>query len=153
MGYDTTMHRDMLCDITPDHLQTPGKHNSTKTYHLVVVCSYFCRLCLRPHLGLSSVWNFSSSFCCPSTGHIIGLTVPENNNLVPSGLILLPERVMFVIHSSFILFLLFTRSQIDHWKKLDLQPKPGMSRTAILHSPGTGHRPHNLPSVHHVAAA
>ena len=77
--------------------------NSTKTHHLVAVFSCFFKLCLCPHLGVSSVWPFSSSFCCPSAAHIIGLTVPlANSNLVPSGLGLLPERMfVFVLLSIF----------------------------------------------------
>ena len=83
--------------------------NSTKTHHLVVVYSCFFRLCLCPHLGLSSVWPFLSSFCCPSAGHIIiGLTVPPaNSSLVPSGLGLLPERMFVLFHFSFYLFIFF----------------------------------------------
>ena len=63
--------------------------------------------CLCPHLGLSSVRPSSSSFYCPSAGHIIWLTVPANSNLVSSGPGLLPERVMFVFVSFFIIFSLF----------------------------------------------
>ena len=41
-----------------------------------LVLLYF-RLGLCPHLGLSSVWPFLSSSCCPPARHImIGLTVP-----------------------------------------------------------------------------
>ena len=82
--------------------------NSTKTHHLVAVYSSFFRLCLCPHLGLSYVGPFLSSLCCPSAGHIIGLTVPPaNSNLVPSGLRLLPDR-MFVFASFFFSFLFFS---------------------------------------------
>ena len=83
---------------------------STKTHHLVGVYSCSFRLCLCPHLGLSSVWPLSS-FCCPSAGHIIGLTVPPaNSNLVHSGLGLLPERMFFFFffpHFSCFFFSLF----------------------------------------------
>ena len=87
--------------------------NSTKTHHLVVFYSRFFRLCLCPHLGLSSVWHFLSSFCCPSAGQIIGLTVPPaNRNLVPSRLGLLPERMFILFHFpiffSFLSFCLFS---------------------------------------------
>ena len=47
-----------------------------------------------------------SSFCCPSVGHIIGLTAPpanKNSNIIPSGLSLLPER-MFVFVSFICVF-------------------------------------------------
>ena len=100
--YDITIYRDVSCDTTPDHLETPGVNtNSTKTHYLVAVYSCFFRLCLCPHLGLSSVWHFLSYFCCPSAGHIIGLTVPPaNSNLVPSRLGLLPERMFVLFHFS-----------------------------------------------------
>ena len=77
---------------TPDHLETPGtKPNSTKTHHLVAVYSSFFRLCICPRLGCVRL-DFLSFFCCPSAGHIVGLTLsPANSNLVPSGLGLLPE--------------------------------------------------------------
>ena len=81
---------------------------STKTHQLVAVYSCFFRLCLCPHLGLSSVWHILSSFCCPSAGHIIGLTVPPaNSNLVPSRLGLLPERMFVFSHFSIFFSLLF----------------------------------------------
>ena len=91
--YQAISHR-----ITSKHQEHT---NSTKTHHLVAVYSCVVRLCLCPHLGLSSVWPFSSTVCCPSAGHIIGLTVPANSNLVPSGLGLLPERMMFVLFQLF----------------------------------------------------
>ena len=50
--------------------------NSTKPHHPDAGYFSFFRLCLCPHLGLFSVWPSSSSFCCPSAGHIIGLTAP-----------------------------------------------------------------------------
>ena len=43
----------------------------------------------------------------PSPGHIIGLIVPANSNLVPSGLGLRPERMLVVVPVSF-LFLSFS---------------------------------------------
>ena len=50
--YDITIYRDVSCDTTPDHLETPGVNtNSTKTHYLVAVYSCFFRLCLCPHLG------------------------------------------------------------------------------------------------------
>ena len=114
MAYDITIYRDISCDITPDHLETSGKYNSTKTHHLFAVYSCFFWLCLCPPLGLSSVWHFLSPFCCPSAGHIIGLTAPPaNSNLVPSRLGLLPGSVFVLLHfsllffSSFISFRLF----------------------------------------------
>ena len=71
--------------------------------------------CLCPHIGLSSVRPSSSSFCCPSDGHIIGLTVPVNSNLVCSGLGLLPERMMLVLFhfSIFFLFLFLSLSAVS----------------------------------------
>ena len=84
--------------------------NSTKTHHLVAVYSCFFRLCLCPHLGWFSVRHFLSSFCCPSAGHIIGLTVPPaNSNLVPSRLGLLPERMFVLFHFSFLLSFYYFR--------------------------------------------
>ena len=97
-----TLHR-----ITSKH---QANANLTKPCHLVAVYSWFFRLCLCPHLRLSSVWPFSSCFCCPSARHIIGLTVPlANGNLVNSGLGLPPERMMFVFVSffTFLPFFLF----------------------------------------------
>ena len=64
------------------------------------------------------VWPFLSFFCCPSAGHIIGLTVsPANSNLVPSGLGLLPERMhvcfCFIFHLfSFLSFPVFSPSYL-----------------------------------------
>ena len=82
--------------ITSKH---QANKNSTKTHHLVAVYSCFFRLCLCPHLGWFSVRHFLSSYCCPSAGHIIGLTVPPaNSNLVPSRLGLLPERMFVLLH-------------------------------------------------------
>ena len=62
---------------------------------------------LCPHLGLSSVRPSSSSFCCPSDGHIIGLTLPVNSNLVCSGLGLLPERMMLLLFHFFLFFVFY----------------------------------------------
>ena len=51
--------------------------------------------CMCPLLVLSPVGPFLPSFCCPSAGHMIGLTEPPaNTNLVPSPLGLLPERMI-----------------------------------------------------------
>ena len=102
MGYDITIYRDISYDITPEDLGTPGEYKFHENPPPRCGLLLFFRLCLCPHLGLSSVWHFLSSFCCPSAGHIIGLTVPADSNLVPSGLGLLPERMMFVF--CFILF-------------------------------------------------
>ena len=100
--YDITKYRDTSCDIKPDTSKHQANANLTKPCHLVAVYSWFFRLCLCPHLRLSSVWPFSSCFCCPSARHIIGLTVPlANGNLVNSGLGLPPERMMFVFVSFF----------------------------------------------------
>ena len=106
MGCDITTYRDISCDITPDHLETQVNTNSTKTHHLVVVYTCFFG-CLCPRLGLPSVWYVLSSFCCPSAGHTIGLTVPPaNSNLVPSRLGLLPERMFVLFHFSIFFFFL-----------------------------------------------
>ena len=43
----------------------------------------------------------------PSTGHIIGLIVPANSNLVSSGLGLRPERRFVVVSFLFLSFLFF----------------------------------------------
>ena len=109
MGYDTTIYIAIRCHTGSPRNTRQINTNSRKTHHLVAVFSCFFRLCVRPHLGLSSVWPFSSCFCCPSDGHIIGLTVPSaNSNLVPSGLGLLPEHVrLFLFHFSFF-FLFFS---------------------------------------------
>ena len=73
------------------------------------------------------VWPFLSFFCCPSAGHIIGLTVsPANSNLVPSGLGLLPERMhvcfCFIFHfflfCSFSCLFSFLISGINTWYSL-----------------------------------
>ena len=112
--YHAISHR-----ITSKH---QANTNSTKIHHFVVVYFCFFRLCLCPHIGLSSVWPFLSSFCCPSAGHIIiGLTVPPaNSKLVPSGLGLLPERMFALFHFSisfsfyFLFFPVFFASR-DTW--------------------------------------
>ena len=110
-GHDVTIYRDIRCDITHTRSPRDTRHtnpSSTKTHYLVAVYSCFFRLCLCPHLGLSSVWHFLSYFCCPSAGHIIGLTVPPaNSNLVPSRLGLLPERMFVFSHFSIFFSLLF----------------------------------------------
>ena len=110
LGYDITIYRDMSCDITLNHLETPGKYKFNENPPPRCGLLLFISALSLPHLGLSSVWPFSSSFCCPSAGHIIqlGLTVPVNSNLVPSGLGPLLERMMFVLFRfSFFYFLLF----------------------------------------------
>ena len=113
-GHDVTTYHDISCDITyiPWYTTSLRIHhanrNSTKTHRLVAVYCFF-RVCLSPHLGLSSVCLFCrpESFCCPSAVHIMGLTVPPaKSNLVPSGLGLLPER-MYVCFVSFFFFLCF----------------------------------------------
>ena len=104
MEYDTTiLYRDT---ISHRHFETPGNYKFNENPPPRCGLLLFFRLCLCPHLGLSSVWPFSSSFCCPSDGHIIGLTVPPaNSNLVPSGLGLLSEHVrLSLFHFSFFSF-------------------------------------------------
>ena len=106
MGYDVTIYlsRDISCDITPDHLETPRKYKFTEnppprcglllffsalslpSSWLVLRLPFFCRL--------SVVHELDTSFCC-------GLTVPPaNSNLVPSRLDLLPERMFVLFHFS-----------------------------------------------------
>ena len=106
MGYNIAMYRAVSHRIPSKHQENT---NSTKPHHLVVVYSCFFRLCLCPHLSLSSVWPFLSSFNSPTAGHIIiGLTVPSaNSNLVPSGLGLLPERTFVLFHFSFYFLIYF----------------------------------------------
>ena len=91
MGYNITIYRDIPCDITPDRPETTGK----QTRNFVAVYCLFSISVSAPWLACRlSVPRFLSSFCCPSAGRIIGLTAPpaNKNNLVPSGLGLLPER-------------------------------------------------------------
>ena len=85
-------------DITPDYLATPGKYifneNPPPRFGLLLFFSALSLpsslLVLRPAL--------SSSFCYPSAGHIIGLTVPPaKSNLVPPGLGLLPEHLCLLL--------------------------------------------------------
>ena len=120
MGYFVWYH-DIYRDTISHRITSKDQANtnSMKTHHLVAVFSCFFRPCLCPHLGLSSVWPFSSSFCCPSAGHIIGLTVPPaNSSLVPSGLGLLPEHVcLFLFHFSFyfLCFLSLSFFLLDTW--------------------------------------
>ena len=107
MGYDITIYRDISYDITPEDLGTPGEYKFHENPPPRCGLLLFFRLCLCPHLGLSSVWHFLSSFCCPSAGHIIGLTVPAaKSNLVPSRLGLLPERMFVLFHFSIFFFFL-----------------------------------------------
>jgi len=93
MGYHNTIYRDISCDIAPDHHETTGK----QARNVVVVDCIFWRsvsalvfACILPaHL-------FLSSFCRPSAGRIIGLTVPpakQSSILAPSGLGLPLERM------------------------------------------------------------
>ena len=97
-------------DVTPDHLETPGKYKFNENPPPRCVLLLFFSALSLPSSWLA-LWAFSSSFCCPSDGHIIGLTVPPaNSNLVPSGLGLLPEHLrLFLFHfSSFLYFSFFT---------------------------------------------
>ena len=54
---------------------------------------------------LASVWSL---LCRPSvgssTGHIIGVIVPANSNLIPSGHSLRPERMLILFPASFFFF-------------------------------------------------
>ena len=105
MGHDITTDRDISFDITPDHLETPGKckfnENPPPRCGLLLFFSalslpsswLILRLAFFVVLLLSISW--------------IALTVlPANNNLAPSGLSLLPER-MFVFVSLFFFFSFF----------------------------------------------
>ena len=95
-------------DVKPDQLETPGNYKFSENSPPRCGVLLFFRLCLCTHLGFSSVGSLPSSFCCPSHGHIIGLTVqPANSNLVPLGLGLLPEHVrLFFV--SFFIFIFFS---------------------------------------------
>ena len=71
MGYDITIYRDVLCDITPDHPETTGNH--TRNLGLLFVLA----------LSLPSSWLVflpSRLFCRPSvvhqrdTSYYVGLT-------------------------------------------------------------------------------
>ena len=84
-GYDITIYPDIQCDITPDHPKAQGKNNVNENRLPCCGPRFALASCLCPLLALSPAWPFLSSVCCPSDGHIIGLTVPlANINLVPS---------------------------------------------------------------------
>ena len=106
MGYDITIYRDVSCDITPDHLKSPGENNFNENRPPCRCLRFDLGPCLCPPLALSPTWPFLSSFSCPSGGHIIGLTVPlANINLVPSWFGLLPEcMIVFVPYLRFLSF-------------------------------------------------
>ena len=74
----------------------------------VFVLSLFCfvfaflALCLYPLCFFCCVFVFRLGLSCrpslgPSPGHIIGLIVPTNSNLVPSGLGLRPEHMLILV--------------------------------------------------------
>ena len=87
---------------TQDHLETPGKSKFNE--NPPPRCGLLLLFSALPLPSSWPVWPFLSSFCCPSAGHIIGLTVPPaNSDLLPSGLGLLPER-MYVFDSFFFFF-------------------------------------------------
>ena len=115
MGYDVTniaIYHAISHRITSKH---QANTNSTKPTTSSRSTIFFFLLCFCPDLGLSSAWPFLSSFCCPSAGHIIRLTItPANSNLVPSGPGLLPER-MFVSISFFFLLLFLSFFFLDTW--------------------------------------
>ena len=101
MGYDITIYRDISCDITPDHPKAPGKNNFNENRPPCCGLRFALAPCLCPLLALSPTRPFLSSFCCPSDGHIIGLTVPlANINLVPSWFGLLPECMIVLLRFS-----------------------------------------------------
>ena len=106
MGHDTTIPIAIRCQTgSPRNTRQIQIHRNPPPRCGVLL---FFRLCLCTHLGFSSVGSLPSSFCCPSHGHIIGLTVqPANSNLVPLGLGLLPEHVrLFFV--SFFIFIFFS---------------------------------------------
>ena len=55
MGYDITIYRDISCDITPDHLDTPGKYKFNE----------------NPPLRCSTLFFFG--FSLPSSWLVLGL--------------------------------------------------------------------------------
>ena len=90
---------------TQDHLETPGKSRFNEKPP--PRCGLLVLFSALPLPSSWPAWPFLSSFCCPSAGHIIELTVPPaNSHLLPSGLGLVPER-MYVFGSSFIFFVFF----------------------------------------------
>ena len=136
-GCDTCMYPNLLYHMIRDTIppsfaichaishritqKLQAKTTSTKTDHLgaayvllwLLVSALFLP-CLPP--------CFLSSLCCPSDGHITGLTVPlANINLVPSWSGLLREcMIVFVASASFVSFpvsfpLLFYTSKYFAW--------------------------------------
>ena len=106
MGHDVTIYRDISCDIThtrpPRNTRHKSKFNENPPPRRGLLL-FFSAVSL-PSSWMCSSGLFLSFSCCPSAGHIIGLTVSHaNSNLVPSGLGLLPERmhVFFFFHFSF----------------------------------------------------
>ena len=104
MGYYITLYCDMSCGITPDHQNSPGKNNFNENRPHCCGLRFALAPSLCSLLALSPAWPFLSSFCCPSDGHTIGLTVPPSNtNLFPWRYGLLPEcMIVFVLF--FVLF-------------------------------------------------
>ena len=83
MGF-ITIYGDTSCDMTRDHPKTPGKHNFNENRPPCCGLRFALAPCLCLPLALSPAGPFWSSFCCPSDGHIMGLTVPPVKiNLVP----------------------------------------------------------------------
>ena len=126
MGYDITIYRHIWCDITPEHPKTPGQNNFNENRPYCCGLRFFFVPCLCPPLALSPAWPFLSSFCCPSHGHVVGLTVPPANiNLVPSRLRLLPQcMIVFVPFSlSFFPCLFFLRVIHIAWYRYRYIPK------------------------------
>ena len=88
------IHLEIKNGISPIH---QAKTTATKTHHLVAFYYVFQRLVSAPFfLAYLPSGFFLSSFCGPSAGYIVRLTVPPaNTNLVPSRLGRLPEHMIY----------------------------------------------------------
>ena len=80
--------------------KAPGKNNFNENRPPCCGLRFALAPCLLSLLALSPAWLFLSSFCCPSDGHIVGLTVPlAIINLIPSWFGLLPECMIVFVPS------------------------------------------------------
>ena len=130
-GHDVTIYRDIPCDITHQITLKHQAHQITSKHQAQIQIQRKPTTSLRSTLVFIgfvsalilavSFWPFLSFFCCPSAGHIIGLTVsPANSDLVPSGLGLLPVRMhvlvsFFFFFSSVLFFLSLSFFLVDTW--------------------------------------
>ena len=89
------IHHEVSHRITPKH---QAKTTSTTTDHHVAGLLLFWLLVSPRSLPGLPPALFLLSLCCPSAGHIIGLTVPPvSTNLVPSRLGLLPQCMIVLV--------------------------------------------------------